>query len=211
MLSPSEFVRDVAVSDAEVQEAYDRGVAGGRFGKAERRNIQQIVFPNAADAASAAERLKGGLAWDALLDELKLKAADVDLGLRGRADLVDAAVRDAAFALAEGAVSAPVQGAFGTILLRVTAIEPGTTTPLENVRETIVADIRASKLSGDREARRNLDSLHDKIEEIRSSGKTLQQVAESLSRTLLTVEAADAQGRDKEGQPIAGCLARRTC
>ncbi len=204
VLSPAEFVRDVAVSDAEIKDAYDRGVAAGRYGKAERRAIQQIVFPGAAEATAAAERLKGGLAWEALLEELKLKPSDVDLGLKSRSDLVDAAVADAAFALAEGAVSAPVQGAFGTVLLRVTAIEAGSTQPLETVRDTILADLRASKLAGDRETRRNLDALHDKIEEIRSSGRTLQQVAETLSRQTVTIESTDAQGLDKQGQPITG-------
>ncbi len=86
VLSPSEFARDVVVSDAEVKDAYDRGVAAGRYGTAERRAIEQIVFPGANEAAAAAERLKGGLAWDALLEELKLKPTDVDLGLKSRAD-----------------------------------------------------------------------------------------------------------------------------
>ncbi len=204
VLSPTEFARDVVVSDAEVKEAYDRGVAAGRYGKAERRAIQQIVFPSPAEATAAVERLKGGLAWEALLEELKLKPSDVDLGLKGRNDLVDAAVRDAAFGLAEGAVSEPVQGAFGTVVLRITAIEAGSTQPLEELKDTIVADLRASKLSGDREARRNLDALHDKIEEIRSSGRTLQQVAETLQRPVTTIASTDAQGLDKQGQPIAG-------
>ena len=208
VLSPSEFAKDVPVSEAEVRQAYDQGVAAGRFGKAERRVIQQIVFPSQAEAAAAAERLKGGLAWEALLEELKLKPSDVDLGLKSRADLVDAAVRDAAFGLAEGAVSEPVQGAFGAVLLRVPSIEAGSAQPLETVKDTIEADLRAGKLAGDREARRNLDALHDKIEEIRSSGKTLQQVAEQLSRPVVTVEATDAQGQDTAGQPIAGIPAQ---
>jgi peptidyl-prolyl cis-trans isomerase D len=202
VLTPAEFAADVPVSDSELRQAYDRGIAAGRYGTAERRNIQQIVFPNVEEAAAAAERLKGGLAWEALLEERKLKAADVDLGAKTRTEIADAAIRDAAFALAEGAVSAPIQGAFGTVLLRVSAIEAGTAQPFEAVREALAADVRAEKLGRDREARRKLDAVHDKVEELRSSGKALREVASELQRSLVTIAATDAQGRDKAGAPI---------
>ena len=203
VLSPAEFAEGVTVSDAELRQAYDRGLAAGRFGSPEKRTIQQIVFPDAAAATAAAERLRGGLSWEALLDERNLKATDVDLGVKTRSEIADRAVADAAFGLAEGAVSAPVQGAFGTVLLRVTAIEAGTAQPFEAVRDTLAADVRAAKLGSDREARRKLDAVHDRIEDLRSSGKSLQEVSAELQRPLLTIEAADAQGRDKAGEPIA--------
>ena len=43
-----------------------------------------------------------------------------------KAELFDPAVADAAFALEQGKVSQPVKGRFGTVLLHVPAIEPGT-------------------------------------------------------------------------------------
>lgn len=203
VLSPAEFAADVPVSEAELRQAYDRGLAAGRFGTAEKRSIQQIVFPNAEEAAAAAERLKAGLAWEALLEERKLKPADVDLGLKARSELADAAVGAAAFGLAVDAVSAPIQGAFGTVLLRVTAIEPGSSQPFEAVRDALAADVRAAKLASDREARRKLDAVHDKVEELRSAGKSLQQVAGEMQRPLVAIDGSDAQGRNKAGEPIA--------
>jgi len=202
-LSPSEFASELPVSEAELVAAYEQGVASGRYGAPERRAIQQIVFPSAAEATAAEERLKVGLTWDALVAELKLKPADVDLGLKSRSEIVDVAARDAAFALAEGAVSGPIQGAFGTLLLRVGAIEAGAAPPFASLRDQLAVEVRASKLAEDRETRRRLDAAHDKVEELRSAGKTLQQVSEELRRALVTVEAADAQGHDKAGQPIA--------
>ncbi len=204
VLSPAEFAADVQVSEAELRQAYDRGVAASRFGALEKRQIQQIVFPNAADATAAAERLKGGLAWDALLEERKLKPTDVDLGSKSRAELSDRALAAAAFALEKDAISAPVQGPFGTVLLRVTAIEAGTSPPFEQLRDALRTEVAAAKLTGDGELRRKLDGIHDRIEDLRSSGKTLQQVADEMKRTLTSVAATDAQGRDKAGEPIAG-------
>ncbi len=204
ILSPSEFAADIQVSDAELRLAYDRGSAAGRFGAPEKRQIHQIVFPNTADAAAAAERLKGGLTWEALLEERKLKPADVDLGLKSRGELPDRNLAEAAFALAKDAVSSPVQGPFGTVILRVTAIEAGTTPPFETLKDALRTEVAAGKLTGDGELRRKLDAIHDRIEELRSSGKSLQQVADDLKRSLTAVAASDAQGRDKAGNPVAG-------
>jgi peptidyl-prolyl cis-trans isomerase D len=202
IVSPVEFAADVQVSEAELRQTYDRVLAAGRLGTPEKRRIEQIVFPNTADATAAAERLKGGLAWEALVEERKLKPADIDLGLKTRSELTDRTVADAAFALAEGAVSAPVQNPFGAVLLRVTGIEAGTAQPFDAVKDVLRGDAVASKLANDRDVRAKVAAAHDRVEELRSSGKNLQQVAAELKRDLVTVEAADAQGRDKAGEAV---------
>jgi peptidyl-prolyl cis-trans isomerase D len=46
--------------------------------------------------------------------------------------------------------------------------------------------------------------VHDKIEEQRSSGKSLDQVSTELKRQVVVIDAIDAQGRDKAGEPVAG-------
>jgi peptidyl-prolyl cis-trans isomerase D len=203
VLSPAEFAGEIAVNEAELREAYERGLATGRIGTPEKRRIEQIVFPTPAEAAAASGRLKGGLAWSALLEERKLTLADVDLGTKARAELVDRAIAEAAFTLADGAISAPLQGTFGPVLLRVAAIEPGVAPEFASLRDMLLADLRAAKVTGDRELRRKLDEVHDRIEDLRSSGKSLQQVADELKRSLTVIEATDAQGRDRAGEPIA--------
>ena len=51
-----------------------------------------------------------------------------------KADIIDPAVADAAFALKAGEVSAPVKGRFGTVLLQVGKIEPGKQKTLKRSR-----------------------------------------------------------------------------
>jgi peptidyl-prolyl cis-trans isomerase D len=199
---PEDFAGEVRVSEQELQAAYDRMLSQNRLGAPERRQVQQLVFPNAAEAAAAAQKLQGGLAFEALIEEMKLRPADVDLGLKAKSDLVDRAVADAAFALAEGAVSAPVQGQFGVMLVRVTKIEPTTAPPLANVADTVRAEVVAQKLTADRGVRDRVNQLHDKVEELRTAGKSLEQAAGELRIELRRIEAADAQGRDKAGNPV---------
>jgi peptidyl-prolyl cis-trans isomerase D len=201
-LSPSEFASEVQVSDQELQAAYDRGLATNRFGSAEKRQIQQIVFPNAPAALAASERLKAGLTFDLLAEEMKLKSADLDLGLKAKAELADKTIANAAFELAENAISSPVQGAFGAVLLRVTGITAGTAQAFDSLKETLKADVISQKLTSDRTTRDKVDKVHDKIEELRATGKSLDLVATDTKRTLITIDATDAQGRDKAGTTI---------
>jgi peptidyl-prolyl cis-trans isomerase D len=199
---PEDFAAEITVSEQDLQAGYERMLASGRLGAPERRQIQQLVFPNAADAAAAAAKLQGGLSFEALLADMKLKPEDVDLGLKPRSDLIDRAVASAAFSLAEGAISAPVQGQFGAVLLRVVKIEPSTAPPLASVADTVRAEVAAQKLTSDRAVRDRINQLHDKIEESRTGGKTLEQAAVELKLTLRTIDGADAQGRDKAGEPL---------
>jgi peptidyl-prolyl cis-trans isomerase D len=199
---PEDFAGTVAVTDAELQTGYERMLAAGRLGAPERRQVQQIVFPDAAAAGSAAQRIQAGLAFDDLVAEMKLKPEDVDLGLKARGDLVDRAVADAAFALAAGAVSTPVQGQFGAVIVRVARIEPSTAPSLSAIADTVRADVVATKLTSDRSVRDRVNQLHDKVEESRTAGKTLEQAAAELNLTLRKVDAVDAQGRGRDGEPL---------
>jgi peptidyl-prolyl cis-trans isomerase D len=201
---PQEFAATMTVTDAELQAAYERGIAANRFGTPEKRQIQQIVFPTREAAAAAAAKLAAGTTFEALVQEMNLKPADVELGLKAKSELVDRAVADAAFALALNTVSAPISNAFGAALVRVTEIAPGNIPPLDSIRDTLRSDVITQKMTGDRGVRGQLDQVHDKIEELRSSGKSLDLVAAELKRTLTVIDAIDAQGRNKAGEPVEG-------
>ena len=194
-LTPAELARPAEVSDADALRYYEDNRA--RFGTPERRQVQQIVFPSEADAQAAIERLNGGLDFAALAAERGLSEKDMDLGLVTKAALIDRAVADAAFALAEGAVSPPVQGRFGITIVRVVKIEPDQSRKFEDV----AADIKQA-LALDR-AKVELGSRHDKIEDERAAGQRLTEIAAKFNLTARTIEAIDGAGRDPDGKPVA--------
>ncbi|MGL5138205.1 MAG: peptidyl-prolyl cis-trans isomerase, partial [Beijerinckiaceae bacterium] len=199
---PAEFANLIHISDTDLRATYDRVAATGRFGPPEKRDIQQIVFADAAAANAASTRLREGLSFEALVTEMKLADADVSLGEKARGEVADKALADAAFALAEGAVSAPVNGVFGPVILRVRKITPGAIQPFEAVRERLTADFAAERLTRDRAVLDQVAKVHDGVEERRSAGKALAEVAKELNRELVVIDATDATGRDKAGQPI---------
>src|SRR5690606_8029663 len=99
---PRDFQGDVTVTDEELRTAYEDAAKAGRFGAPEKRTIQQIVFPNESDAATAAVKLASGTPFETLVAERKLSESDISLGTKTKADIFDPAIAEAAFALPEG-------------------------------------------------------------------------------------------------------------
>lgn len=194
-LLPAEQAPWIEISDADLKAAYESRRA--RYVTPERRHIQQIVFPNEADAKAAAERIAKGATFAEIAKERGLTDKDIDLGTLTKSAVIDRAVGDAAFALKEGEVSAPVQGRFGTALVQVLKIEPEQVRSIEEVAPELKKELSLERAKAD------ILKLYDKIEDARTDGKSLTEAAEALKLSPRTVEAIDRSGRAPSGMPIA--------
>jgi peptidyl-prolyl cis-trans isomerase D len=193
-VTPAELARSIEVSDADVKAAFDANKS--RYLKPERRQVEQIVFPSMEEAEAAEVRLKGGLSFAALATERGLKESDIDLGTVTKSDIVDPAVADAAFALKEGEVSAPIKGRFGAVIVTVPKIEAEETKSLAEMTPWIRTDVATEHAKAD------VRSLHEKIEDERAGGASLTQVAEKFKLPVTTFEV-DRSGRDPSGKLVA--------
>ncbi len=193
-LSPDTLLPWVQVSEDDVRKAYE--ARKERFATPEKREIEQIVFPNLDQAKAAAERIAKGEKFETIVAERKLDKKDVALGLVTKRELVDPAIAEAAFALAANAVSAPVSGRFGPAIVRVVKIEPGKEPPFAEVEPVLRRELAIDR------ARRNMLDLHDKIEDERAAGSTIVETARKLGLTASTVDAIDRSGREPDGALI---------
>jgi peptidyl-prolyl cis-trans isomerase D len=193
VVTPTELAKWIEVSDDEVKAAYEKQKA--RFTTPEKRHIQRIVFPTMADAQAAADRIKSGTSFAAIAAERGLKEQDTDLGTVAKTSIIDPAEAQAAFALKEGEVSAPVQGRFGAVLVTALKIEPEVTKPFAEVSGQVRNDIALER------AKSQVQDLHDKIEDDRAGGATLEQAAEKLKLPVVNVNV-DRSGRDPDGKPV---------
>jgi peptidyl-prolyl cis-trans isomerase D len=194
VVTPAELAKWIEVSDDDVKAAYEQ--QRSRFITPEKRHIQQIVFPNMADAQAAADRIKSGTSFGAIATERGLKEQDTDLGTVAKTSIIDPAEAQAAFALKEGEVSAPVQGRFGALLVTVLRIEPEVTKPFAEVAGQLRNEIALER------AKTQVQDLHDKIEDDRAGGATLEQAAEKLKLPVINANI-DRSGRDPDGKPMA--------
>ncbi len=193
-VTPGELAKWMEISDDDVKQAYD--ARRSSFTTPERRHVEQIVFPTMADAQAAADRIKSGTKFDAIAAERGLKQQDIDLGSVAKSAIVDPAVADAAFSLKESEVSAPMQSQFGVVLLTVLKIDPEVTTPLADVSAQLRNDIALER------ARPQAQDIHDKIEDDRAGGMTLEQAAEKEKLALVTYDAVNRTGLDPTGKPV---------
>jgi peptidyl-prolyl cis-trans isomerase D len=199
-VTPATAVNPESIADADAQKLYE-GQKAARFSTPERRNIQQIIFPDEAAAAEASAKIKAGAGFDSVAADRKLTEKDIDLGLLQKSDIADQALANAAFALPQGGVTDPVKTAFGFAILRVTKIEPGSTKPLAEVSTDLKREIAAQR------AKTQVQKLHDSIEDQRSAGKPLADAAKTVGLNVRTIDAVDATGRDKDGKPVEGLTA----
>ena len=192
-LIPSEQARWIEISDADLKRAYEERRA--RYATPERRHILQIDFPNAEAASAAAERIAKGTSFAEIAKELGKSEKDIDLGIVPKSAMIDRPVADAAFALKEGEVSAPVQGRFGTVLVQALKIEPEQVRPLEQVAGELKQELATAR------AKSEIFDVYNKIEDARAEGKSLEEAAANLKLEARTVEV-DRSGRDPAGTPV---------
>ncbi|WDZ78280.1 SurA N-terminal domain-containing protein [Ensifer adhaerens] len=196
-LEPVDVADTATVTDDEMRAEYDRRKES--FRTVATRTIEQLTFPSRAAADAAAAKLSSGTSFDDLVKAEGKTSADVLLGEFTKDRVPDAKVAEAAFALAaDGGVSPVVDGAFGPVILRVTNIRPEAVRSFDEVKEELRKDIALSAASEE------VMRLHDKIEDERASGAPIKEVADQLKLKLVTIDAIDATGKDKNGDDVAG-------
>src|SRR5947199_1067478 len=195
-ITPEEIGKWATISDEDARKIFEE--RRDKLSTPERRQVSQIVFPSVEEAQAARSRIASGLSFEDLAKERGLNPADLDLGTVAKSAIIDAAVADAAFALAPGDVSQPVKGRFGTVLVRVGKIEPGTQATYESVAPQLKREIAAER------ARAQVASLHDKMEDERGGGAGVVEAAPKLGLRSVTIAAVDRSGRAPNGQPVAG-------
>jgi peptidyl-prolyl cis-trans isomerase D len=196
MITPDEIGKWATVSDEDTRKTFEERRA--KLSTPERRQVSQMVFPSVEEAQAARGRIASGLSFDDLAKERGLNPSDIDLGTIAKSAMIDPAIADAAFSLAPDDVSQPVQGRFGTVLVKVGKIEPGTQATYESAAPSLKREISAER------ARAQVTSLHDKMEDERGGGASVVEAAQKLGLTAVTIDAVDRSGRAPNGQPVAG-------
>jgi peptidyl-prolyl cis-trans isomerase D len=194
-LEPEDIADTSVITDEQVADDYQKTIAA--FTTPERRTIDQIVFVDEDAARIASDRLLGGATFEQMVEADGKSMADVRLGTVEKSRVPDPAIADAAFSLAKDEVSGIVAGAFGPAIVRVTEIIPESVKPLAEVQEQIRRDLALT------EANRVLLDVHDRYEDARAAGSTMQEAAASLGLSVTTVEAVSRTGQDPSGGVVS--------
>ena len=195
VINPEEIGKWTDVSDEDAKKVFEQ--RRDKLGTPERREVSQMVFPNAEEALAARGRITSGLSFDDLAKERNLNVSDVDLGMIAKSTIIDPAVAEAAFSLPSGEVSQPVQGQFGVALVKIGKIEPGVTPTYESFAAQLKKEIATER------ARAKVAELHNKLEDERGGGASVVEAAQKLGLAAVTIDAVDRSGRTPNGQLVA--------
>ncbi|MGV1757547.1 SurA N-terminal domain-containing protein [Rhizobium sp. A22-96] len=194
-LQAEDLADPASVSDDELRAQYDK--RKDSFTTPATRTIEQLTFANKDLANAASDALKTGTTFDQLVSDQGKKPADVLLGNFTKDQVPDKTIADAAFGVTkDGGTTPVVDGSFGPVILRVTNVKNETAKNFDDVKEDIRKQIALSN------AATEITSVHDKFEDLRGSGASLQEAAAQLKLKLVTIDAIDATGLDQSGNDI---------
>ncbi len=197
-LSPADIAPSIAISEEDMRQQFQ--FQKDTYGTPERRTLEQLAFDSEEAAKKAQERVTSGTNFADIAREQGRAPSDMKLADKSRGDLVALGekVADAAFTLTPDQTSAPVQGRFGWLLLRLVSIQPGKEAQFDEVRAKIRDDI-ARERAGDR-----ISDLANQLEDARASGATLEEAAKAAGAKAVTLKGVDSEGKDATGATIAG-------
>lgn len=186
---------------AEITARYNRDRAE-KYAARETRSFTQLIVPTRAAAQAIAGR--GGSALEAAAREAGLEASKVASTDRAQyTGSASAAVANAAFSAARGAIATPARGGLGWYVVRVDAINANPARSLEQARGEIVTALREEKRV------RGLSELAAEVEQQVDEGNSLTDIARTLKVELQTTPPIVADGRvyGVAGQTVPPVLA----
>lgn len=193
-LRVSDTVAEISISeDALLAEFEARREA---LSKPERRNITQAVLPDEAAARALADEVAGGAGF-AEAAQAATGRPPVELGLVSQGELLGE-LGGAAFDLAVGAVSEPIQSPLGWHVLLVSAIEAAEAADLDTLREQLTREMAESQ------AIDIVIEQANRYDETIAGGISIEEAAASLGIESRRIAAIDLQGRDAAGNPVEG-------
>ncbi len=194
-LEPKDIANPALVTPEEIKTEYDKNIA--RYSTPETRTIEQLTFANEDAAKAAHDKIVAGTSFDDIVKSEGKTMDDVRLGTFPKTGLPDQSIADPIFALQANGVSDVLKGAFGPVLVRVSAINPEVTKPLteveKDIRETIALTQAASAIA----------DVHDGYENARADGASMAEAAAKQNLKVVTIDAVDASGHGADEKEIA--------
>ena len=196
-IGPADVANEGAITDAMIAQDYAAHKAV--YNVPEKRDVQQIEFATQADATAARAQITGGKTFDALAQSMKIKPADLSLGVLTKADLADPHRADVAFSLPLNEVSQPVQAALGGyVLIRVTAITPGVQRSLDSAKEEIRKNLALAAAAA------KITDVINSFEDSRSGGADIATAAKKVGMKSGKLAAIDKNGLAPDGNKPDG-------
>lgn len=190
---PDQLKAQQTATETEIADAYKK--AGARYAATEKRSVRQLIVLDQASANKIAGEVKGGKALAAAAQAAGLEPTNFD-GIE-KAELgrqATAAIADAAFAAAQGAVVGPVKSTLGWHILQVEKIEKIAAKSLAQAHDELATEITQRKTA------QALGDLRQRLDDGSGDGKTFDELLRDAKLTAQTSPALAANGTDPDNE-----------
>jgi peptidyl-prolyl cis-trans isomerase D len=198
LLTPQRLAQDIQVTDAELQEAFERTRA--QYATEGKRSAEVISVTEEDKAKALAEQWRAGADWAAMQTAASGQgAAAITMDDATPAQFPDADLSKAVFAATPGAVTDPIKGALGWYVVRVSSATAASNPTFDDVKEQVKERVVADKAA---------DLMYDranKVDGLLANGNGLDDMPDDLGLVGLA-GTLDAEGmtQDNEPAPIPG-------
>lgn len=187
---PQDVMNQVHVTDQELQQQYE--LRKDQYQIPEKRDVDQITFPDEAGAKAARAKLDAGTSFDQLAFQRHLKSSDISLGSVVEADLG----KDRGpptFALPAGGTTQPLKSTFGWVLLHVSKVTPGIDKSFADVKDQLRKDVLNQLATA------KLTDVTNAFDDASAGGATLAEAAKRAGMRVIHVPTVDASGHTSDG------------
>ena len=195
LLSPALLMDEISVDEAALRARYEAEPEA--YALPERRVVRQLRGQDEADLQAAFDRLRAGAAASEVADRLDGVALSA-LGAVEEASLPDSFANPIFSAPEAGAVTPPVESAFGWHVFIVDEIRGAERTPFAEVRDEL------RRTEARRLAAEQLPELATALDDAIGGGATLEAAADRLALPLVRAEGLDREGRTAGGDRFEG-------
>jgi peptidyl-prolyl cis-trans isomerase D len=188
--SPQDVMNQVHVTDQELQQQYE--LRKDQYQVPEKRDVEQMVFPDEASAKAARVKLDAGSTFDQLSFQRGLKPSDTSLGSVVEADLG----KDRGppvFALQVNGITQPVKSTFGWVILHVTKITPGINKSYASVKDALRKDVMTQLATA------KLTDVTNAFDDASAGGAALPDAAHRAGMRVIHIAAVDKNGLTPDG------------
>ena len=176
---------------AEVKKRYD--FRKDTLSTPEKRTLVQIPAKSQGEAQAIAAKLASGV--DPAAAAKAAGESPINYTDQSKSGVADPKVGDAAFALAQGASSGPIQGQLGWAVVKVIKVTPGHEVSLEEARSKIEDEIKTEM------AANKAYEMSQKFQDAKDKGASFADAAKAAGVPTLSVGPVTAQGQDTDGKP----------
>jgi peptidyl-prolyl cis-trans isomerase D len=192
-IGPDDVMNQIHVTEDQLKQQYE--LQKDQYQIPEKRDVEQIVFPDEASAKASRAKLDAGAKFDDIAAQRGEKPADIALGTVAAADLTGG--RGApTFALPVNGVTQPIKFTFGWALLHVTAITPGVNKTYNDMKDTLRKQIALQLATA------KLTDVTNAYSDASAGGASLSEAATRVGMHVVHIPAVDKNGLAPDGTKV---------